>query len=401
MADKTLSPTDAALERDRKVAEQLTEKLKLDDAFPVFDSSADAVDYVRGALATMPADSRAEAVQAFLAQLKPEERDRLFTALLTNAARKFKKLKNEVSNLYELSEGYGRGEYPYKNRYPAGLYEKELYNLQVELLKLQEWVKKTGSRIVVVFEGRDTAGKGGTIRRFTENLNPRGARIVALSKPTEAEARQWYFQRYAAQLPNPGEICFFDRSWYNRGVVEPVMGFCTPEQTKLFLSEVAGFERSLVNSGIILVKFWLSISREEQLRRFRDRQTNPLKRWKLSPVDIASIDKWDDYSKAMQAMFLASDTPFAPWTVIRNEDKRRGRLNAIRTLLRLVDYDGRNLEHVGSVDPLIVGRSEMLVSQTTDMRLECASGGHAEDAAKARRIRELEAQVKEHYRKLD
>ncbi len=224
---------------------------------------------------------------------------------------------------------------------------------------------------------------------------------MALSKPTEAEARQWYFQRYAAQLPNPGEICFFDRSWYNRGVVEPVMGFCTPEQTKLFLSEVAGFERSLVNSGIILVKFWLSISREEQLRRFRDRQTNPLKRWKLSPVDIASIDKWDDYSKAMQAMFLASDTPFAPWTVIRNEDKRRGRLNAIRTLLRLVDYDGRNLEHVGSVDPLIVGRSEMLVSQTADMRLECASGGHAEDAAKARRIRELEAQVKEHYRKLD
>lgn len=307
--------------------------------------------------------------------------------------------KKKLAAVYELSDGYALGDYPYRNRYPAKLYEKELYELQVELLKLQEWVKQQKLRVVVIFEGRDTAGKGGTIRRFVENLNPRGARVVALAKPTEAEAGQWYFQRYVAQLPNPGEMCFFDRSWYNRAVVEPVMGFCTREETTRFLQEVSFFERSLVRSGIILVKFWLSISKEEQLRRFKERQINPLKRWKLSPVDIASIDKWDDYTAAMQAMFRASDSMDAPWTVIRNEDKRRGRLNAIRVLLQSVAYEGRNMLHVGQIDPLIVGRAAMLLPNTAQMLFTGAMNAaivtpSMNDEEKTRRIEKLEEEVK-------
>lgn len=294
-----------------------------------------------------------EAVAQIMEGLDAKEREALLSALLWQDVRR-RRREDDSKKLPDFGHGESGSTYPYKRRYPKKRYESELVDLQVELLKLQEWVKAKGARVVVIFEGRDTAGKGGTILRFVENINPRGSRVVALNKPTPEEAKQWYFQRYAAHLPNPGEICFFDRSWYNRAVVEPVMGFCTPEQSATFLSEVAYFERSLVNSGIILVKFWLSISQKEQLRRFRERRNNPLKRWKLSPVDLASVEKWDDYTRAMHAMFEASDTVDAPWTVIRNEDKRRGRLNAIRCLLSRIDYDGKSKERLGEVDPSIV-----------------------------------------------
>ena len=294
-----------------------------------------------------------EAAAVIMGELDEREREAVLTSLLWQDVRK-RRREDLSKKMPDCGQGEAGSVYPYTRRYPKKRYEAELFDLQVELLKLQEWVKKTGARIVVVLEGRDTAGKGGTILRFVENINPRGSRVVALSKPTPEETRQWYFQRYAAHLPNPGEICFFDRSWYNRAVVEPVMGFCTAKQTASFLSEVSYFERSLVNSGIILVKFWLSISKKEQLRRFKERRNNPLKRWKLSPVDLAGIEKWDDYTRAMYALFEASDTEQAPWTVIRNEDKRRGRLNAIRSLLSQIDYDGKSPERLGEVDDSIV-----------------------------------------------
>lgn len=383
-------------------------------AVPDFDSGKDAAAFVRESIDAFNEESSEAAVARFAASLDRTDREKLFEALLMKEAQEVAALREKRKAIYELADGYSRGEYPYKNRYPEKLYEEELFHLQVELLKLQEWVKRTGARIAIVFEGRDTAGKGGTIGRFTEHLNPRGARIVALPKPTEVELRQWYFQRYVAQLPNPGEICFFDRSWYNRGVVEPVMGFCTQAQTDLFLSEVSYFEKSLVRSGITLIKFWLSISKEEQLRRFRDRQVNPLKRWKLSPVDIASIDKWDDYTRAMQAMFRASDSPEAPWTVILNEDKRRGRLNAIRVLLKSINYDGRDLEKIGAIDPLIVGRAGLLLSDaeetlfSTGAMTNALASGHVashelakktkqdpkEELKRAKRIEKLQAEVK-------
>lgn len=379
-----------------------------------FDSPKAASRYIQETMASMETTVPEEAVEAFMGKLDEASMKRILSSLLLREAEGAEALKIKRSSVYELADGYNRGEYPYKYRYPTKLYEDELFDLQVELLKLQEWVKRTGKRIAVIFEGRDTAGKGGTIRRFVENLNPRGARIIALPKPTEIERKQWYFQRYAAQLPNPGEICFFDRSWYNRGVVEPVMGFCTQEETDVFLSEVAYFEKCLVRSGIILIKFWLSISREEQLKRFKDRQVNPLKRWKLSPVDIASMEKWDNYTKAMQAMFRASDSPDAPWTIVLNEDKRRGRLNAIRVLLQSVEYDGRDLGKVGAIDPLIVGRSGLLLPGTAEtlftgaMNAALKEGARLEDneedekakrrraqEAKNKRIRLLEKEIRE------
>ena len=336
----------------------------VEDQHHVFDTTRQAITFLRDKLREARRETPEDAAADVLANFPEDQRDNLFKALLAKEANQAGLFPKKRGNINELSEDFTSGGYPYKNRYPLGLYEKELYDLQVELLKLQEWVKRTGQKIVVIFEGRDAAGKGGTIRRFTENLNPRGARIVALSKPTEAEAGQWYFQRYAARLPNPGEICFFDRSWYNRAVVEPVMGFCTKEQSENFLLEVSEFERMLQRGGTIIIKFWLNISQEEQRKRFKERRVNPLKRWKLSPVDIASMEKWDDYSLAIERMFHATDTTDTPWTVIRNEDKRRGRLNAIRVLLQSVDYEGRDLKNVGPIDPLIVGRGGMLFQHT-------------------------------------
>ncbi len=245
-------------------------------------------------------------------------------------------------------------DYPYKNRIKRADYERQKAELQVELLKVQSWVKETGQKIVVIFEGRDAAGKGGTIKRFMEHLNPRGARVVALEKPTEQERGQWYFQRYIQLLPTAGEIVLFDRSWYNRAGVERVMGFCNPQEYLEFMRQTPQLERMLVNSGIRLFKFWFSVSREEQLRRFISRRDDPLKHWKLSPIDIQSLDKWDDYTEAKKAMFFHTDTADAPWTVIKSDDKKRARLNCLRHFLWTLPYPGKN-EAILKPDVLVVG----------------------------------------------
>ena len=234
-------------------------------------------------------------------------------------------------------------------------YEKQKYRLQVELLKLQAWVKESGQRVVILFEGRDAAGKGGTIKRFMEHLNPRGARVVALEKPSEIERGQWYFQRYIEHLPTRGEIVLFDRSWYNRAGVERVMGFCTDAEYDEFMRQAPEFERHLVRSGVHVFKFWFSVSRAEQRRRFKERKAHPLKQWKLSPIDLASLDKWDDYTRAKEAMFLHTDTSDAPWTVIKSDCKKRARLNAMRYLLHRLPYAKKDALAIGKVDPLIVG----------------------------------------------
>ncbi|WP_233498686.1 polyphosphate kinase 2 [Blastococcus sp. TF02A-26] len=247
-----------------------------------------------------------------------------------------------------------RENYPYDERLPRPQYEREKRRLQIQLLRFQNWVKETGQQVVVVFEGRDAAGKGGTIKRFTEHLNPRGARVVALDKPSEREQTQWYFQRYVAHLPAAGEIVLFDRSWYNRAGVERVMGYATEEQYQRFVRQAPEFERMLVDSGITLVKFWFSVSRREQRTRFVVRQLDPVRQWKLSPTDLASLDRWDDYTAAKEAMFAATDTPWAPWTVIKSNDKKRARLEAMRFLLCRSDYDGKDDDVVGRPDPAIV-----------------------------------------------
>jgi polyphosphate kinase 2 len=266
-----------------------------------------------------------------------------------------------------LLDGQGRPlrtwqeNYPYDRKVRRGEYERTKRVLQIELLKLQRWIKDTGGRLVVVCEGRDAAGKGGTIQRFMERLNPRGARVVALDKPTERESGQWYFQRYVAHLPGPGEIVFFDRSWYNRAGVEKVMGFCTQDEYELFLRQCPQFERMLVEDGIVLVKFWFSVSRSEQRTRFAIRQVDPVRQWKLSPTDLSSLDRWDEYTTAKVAMFRATDTVEAPWTVVKNNDKRRGRLEAMRHLLWRIDYDRKDPEAVGTPDPLIIGAAQTLL----------------------------------------
>ena len=234
-------------------------------------------------------------------------------------------------------------------------YEKELRKLQTELCKLQEWVKHERLKVCVLFEGRDAAGKGGTIKRFTENLNPRGARVVALEKPSERERTQWYFQRYVQHLPAAGEIVLFDRSWYNRAGVERVMEFCTPAEYLEFMREAPEFERMLVRSGVHLIKLWFSVSQAEQRTRFLVRQLDPVRQWKLSPMDIASLDKWQAYTDAKEAMFFYTDTADAPWTVIKSNDKKRGRIAALRYVLSTLEYDGKDEALVGKPDPLIIG----------------------------------------------
>ena len=241
-------------------------------------------------------------------------------------------------------------EYPYDRRMKKKKYEKLLRNLQIELLKMQNWVRDKNQRIVVLFEGRDAAGKGGTIKRFTEHLNPRGARVAALPKPTEDERGQWYVQRYISHLPTQGQIVFFDRSWYNRAGVEPVMGFCTPAEYSLFLRSVPEFERALIEDGIRLFKFWFAVGREEQKHRFESRRKDPLKQWKLSTMDVESMKRFEMYSLARDRMFFMTHTPSAPWHVIRSDDKRRARINAIRVLLGEVPYKGRNEEVVAAPD---------------------------------------------------
>ena len=250
-----------------------------------------------------------------------------------------------------------RERYPYDARMPRKEYERVKRRLQIELLKLQRWSKKTGARHVIVFEGRDAAGKGGTIQRFTEHLNPRGARVVALEKPTETEKAQWYFQRYVTHLPTAGEMVLFDRSWYNRAGVEKVMGFCTPDQHAEFMRQAPKFEEMLVNEDIHLTKFWFSVSPAEQRTRFAIRLVDPLRHWKFSDMDMESVNRWQDYTKAKEEMFLATDTDYAPWIVVKTNDKKRGRINAMRYLLSKFDYDDKDEEVVGEPDPQIVGRA--------------------------------------------
>ncbi len=247
--------------------------------------------------------------------------------------------------------------YPYDERLSRDEYEYEKRLLQIELLKMQKWIKATGGRHVILFEGRDAAGKGSTIKRFTEHLNPRGATVVALEKPTDYEVRQWYFQRYVARLPARGEITLFDRSWYTRAGVEHVMGFCTPTQYEIFLRQAPAFEELLLEDGYSLTKFWFSVSPSEQRTRFLIRQIDPVRQWKLSPMDLASLDKWQEYTDAKETMFRHTDTDDAPWTVVKSNDKKRARLEAIRFVLSAVDYDEKDTEIVRRADPLIVGRA--------------------------------------------
>ena len=246
-------------------------------------------------------------------------------------------------------------QYPYKKKLDREQYEQEKSELQVELLKLQKWVKNTGERIVMIFEGRDAGGKGGTIKRFMEHMNPREAHVVALTIPSIREQGQWYFQRYVNTLPTKGEMVLYDRSWYNRGVVEPVIGFCTPKQHKLFLEQAPIFEKMLVDEGIRIYKFWFSVSREEQFRRFKSRETDRLKQWKLSPVDEDGLKRWDEFTKAKNVMFEKTDVPWAPWTVIRSDGKKRARLNCMRHVLHSLPYTGKNENVAVSPDPKIVG----------------------------------------------
>ena len=246
-------------------------------------------------------------------------------------------------------------DYPYTERLSAEAYEHSKRLLQIELLKLQTWIMATGRRHLLLFEGRDAAGKGGSIKRFMEHLNPRHAHVVALVKPTDLEARQWYFQRYVAHLPARGELALFDRSWYNRAGVERVMGFCSDEQYERFLRQAPMFEKLLVRDGFHLTKFWFSVSRGEQSTRFLIRQIDPVRQWKLSPMDLASLGKWDDYTAAKEAMFAATDKKSAPWTVVKSNDKKRARLEAMRHVLSQFDYDGKDEEIVGTPDPLIIG----------------------------------------------
>ncbi|WP_246609669.1 polyphosphate kinase 2 [Nonomuraea rhizosphaerae] len=247
-----------------------------------------------------------------------------------------------------------REHYPYPERMDRQEYDQSKRLLQIELLKLQYWIKEHGGRLVILFEGRDAAGKGGTIKRFMEHLNPRGATVVALEKPSERERTQWYLQRYVAHLPAAGEIVLFDRSWYTRAGVERVMGFCTEAECAEFMLQAPQFEQALVRDGIHLVKLWFSVTRSEQRTRFIIRQVDPVRQWKLSPMDLASLDKWDEYTVAKEEMFHSTDIPEAPWTVIKSNDKKRGRVEAMRHVLNLFDYDNKNHDVVGTPDPLIV-----------------------------------------------
>ncbi|MCC3291719.1 MULTISPECIES: polyphosphate kinase 2 [unclassified Arthrobacter] len=264
---------------------------------------------------------------------------------------KGKKLKIKVD------DDAWRQNYPYDTKLSRRTYDRQKRRLQIELLKMQLWVKETGQKMLIIFEGRDAAGKGGAIKRFDEHLNPRGARVVALEKPTSEEQTQWYFQRYIRTLPSGGEIVMMDRSWYNRAGVERVMGYCTPAQYLEFMREVPELERMLVNSGTLLHKLWFSVGRAEQLARFAARETDPVKQWKLSPTDLASLDKWDAYTEAKEAMFFYTDTGDAPWTAVKSNDKKRARLEAMRHVLSTVEYPNKDTSIAHAPDPLIVGRA--------------------------------------------
>jgi polyphosphate kinase 2 len=266
-----------------------------------------------------------------------------------------------VVNADAIRHAFETGKYPYSHQLATKAYEAEKARLQTELLKVQIWAQETGQKFVILFEGRDAAGKGGTIKRFMEHLNPRFARVVALNKPSDVEKGQWFFQRYIQHLPTSGEMVFYDRSWYNRAGVERVMGFCTPTEYLEFMRQAPEVERMLARSGIRLYKYWFSVTREEQRRRFASRETDPLKMWKLSPIDKASLDKWDDYTEAKEAMFFYTDTADAPWVIVKSNDKKRARLNCMKHFLSSLDYPDKDLSVVTAPDPLIVGRASHVV----------------------------------------
>ncbi|TFW71672.1 polyphosphate kinase 2 [Methylotenera oryzisoli] len=307
----------------------------------------------RNDLSTLP-----EALHTILKGASPDDAAALSKAL--TVIKESKTINSRLRNDQALAKDWRDGGYPYQNLLSRKSYEKQKYHLQVELLKLQAWVKETGQRVVILFEGRDAAGKGGTIRRFMEHLNPRGARVVALEKPSEVERGQWYFQRYVSQLPTAGEIVLFDRSWYNRAGVERVMGFCNNDEYLEFMRQAPDFERNLTRCGIHVIKFWFSVSRSEQRRRFKERELHPLKQWKLSPIDLASLDKWDEYTKAKEAMFFHTDTADSPWTVIKSDCKKRARLNAMRYVLHKLPYTNKDIDAIGNLDLLLVGRAHIV-----------------------------------------
>ncbi|MCG6117954.1 MAG: polyphosphate kinase 2 [Aquimonas sp.] len=321
-------------------------------------AESDIVEAAKALLEQVPGGDpleRAHALRSLIEGADPEDARALREALLEQPELPETPNPDDV-----LATDWREGGYPYLNLLRRGPYEKQKFRLQVELLKLQAWVKETGQRVVILFEGRDAAGKGGTIKRFMEHLNPRGAKVVALEKPTLTEQGQWYFQRYVEHLPTRGEIVLFDRSWYNRAGVERVMGFCSDAEYDEFMRQVPEFERHLVRSGVHLIKFWFSVSRREQRRRFKERASHPLKRWKLSPVDTASLDKWEEYTRAKEVMFIQTDTADAPWTVIKSDCKKRARLNAMRYVLHKLPYANKDLDRAGRLDALIVGRAHVV-----------------------------------------
>lgn len=274
-------------------------------------------------------------------------------------------LKSNISpSAEEVRRAFESGEYPYDTKLSRRTYEAQKAKIQAELLKVQIWAQETGQKFVMLFEGRDAAGKGGAIKRFTEHLNPRAARVVALNKPTDEERGQWYFQRYVDHLPTAGEIVLYDRSWYNRAGVERVMGFCEPGEYLEFMRQTPDLEQMLVRSGIRLYKYWFSVTRDEQLRRFKSRENDPLKQWKLSPIDKASLNKWEDYTEAKEAMFFYTDTADAPWTVVKSNDKKRARLNCMLHFLNSLDYPGKDLHIAHAPDPLIVSTASHVIHRS-------------------------------------
>ncbi len=318
-----------------------------------------AVQEIIGSVPPYDVDTLAQVLHAIMSGTSTDDAEVLRNALLRQPYASDNAVPVVVDET--LAPNWQDGVYPYENLLQRKTYEKAKYKLQVELLKLQAWVKETGQKLVILFEGRDAAGKGGAIKRFMEHLNPRGARVVALEKPSDVERGQWYFQRYIEHLPTAGEIVLFDRSWYNRAGVERVMGFCTEAEYGEFMYQAPEMERALIRSGVHLVKFWFSVSREEQQRRFDARKIHPLKQWKLSPIDMASLDKWDEYTQAKESMFHYTDFPESPWIVVKSDCKKRARLNSMRYVLHRMPYKNKDLKRIGDVDPLLVGRASAIL----------------------------------------
>ncbi|BBQ01899.1 polyphosphate kinase 2 (plasmid) [Burkholderia sp. SFA1] len=360
---KLITPDDAAEAKDDNLAARTAAAdIEREETRRAFEAAhgllTNSVDHILGRLDAREqegTDSLVDSVKTLIGGMSPDE-IAVLRAHLFDGDTVLRSASGALDPDDELSPSWREGGYPYRHLMSRRAYEKQKYRLQVELLKLQAWVRDTGQRVVIVFEGRDAAGKGGAIKRFMEHLNPRGARVVALEKPSERERGQWYFQRYVEHLPTAGEIVLFDRSWYNRAGVERVMGFCTPGEYDHFMQQVPAFERHLSTSGTHVIKLWFSVSRAEQRRRFKEREIHPLKQWKLSPVDLASLDKWDAYTEAKEAMFAHTDSADTPWTVVRSDCKKRARLNAMRYVLHRLPYANRDLKSVGAVDPFIVGR---------------------------------------------